>query len=255
MADKWRFNGFYNKAQLTRWHSAIQLRYACRAMAGAPTIPQWTALSFIAGRCCLPGVRLVLGECDPSFFTASLLPVARITGVRRFCAVIANNAVPMSHLHAGISGEAFVLEATANQVATLWVGGTFRKKECPVSLNPDESLHCIIALGLPNGPLTQPVSRKRKPLDKICSPSPDGWPPWALDAAQAVRAAPSSMNSQPWQLQYGGNSLGLYGPERQLVDLGIALMHMETALTAPHVWLPGQDKKEAVARVRLLSQP
>lgn len=253
MQEKWRFNGFYSQAQLARWREAAPRRYSCRQMGEKPTIAQWTALSFMAARCCLPGVRLVLGECDPCFFSPVLLPVLRITGARRFAALVTDGGTPAGRLNAGISGEAFVLEAAANGVATVWVSGTYRKRDCPVKVKPGEQVLCVIALGQPEAPWPEKPERKRKAVEKYCLGDLNVWPQWAQSAARAVQEAPSALNSQPWQLDYGAGSLGLFGPPKNELDLGIALLHMETALTQPHLWTLGSGPREA-ARVRLTAE-
>ena len=251
MQEKWRLNGFYSPAQLKRWGEAVSRRYSCRQMGDKPTIGQWTALSFMASRCCLPGVRLVLAECDPSFFQPPLMPLPRITGVKRFAAIIIDESVPLCRLHAGISGEAFVLEAAANGVATVWVMATFRRKECPVALKEGEKLLGVIALGQPANGWPEKIDRRRKAIEKICLGDFKAWPQWAQDAAQAVWAAPSAVNSQPWQLEYTLDSLVLSGSNRSQIDMGIAIAHMEASIPHPHVWTLGQGEKE-IARVRLV---
>lgn len=251
MQEKWQLNGFFTPAQLRRWGEAAPRRYSCRKMGEKPTISQWTALSYVAARCCLKGVRLVMGECDPKFFSPSLLPKSWITGVKRFAALIIDENVPASRLNAGISGEAFVLEAAANGVGTVWVAATYRKKDCPVKLKDNEQIVAVIALGQPEGGWPQTIERKRKPLSKICQGDYTAWPQWAQEAAQSVQIAPSAMNTQPWQLAFSGGSLALIGSNRSQMDMGIALLHMEAAISPPHVWVPGTGEKE-IARVRLI---
>lgn len=251
MQEKWRFNGFYSSAQLARWYEAAPRRYSCRKMGEKPTISQWTALSYTAARCCLKGVRLVLGECDPSFFSPALMPRNWITGVKRFAALVVDETCPEHRLNAGISGEAFVLEAAANGVGTVWVGGTYRRKDCPIRLKEHEQVLAVIALGQPEGGWPETIQRKRKPLEKICQGDFGAWPQWAQDAARCVQIAPSAINTQPWQLAFSGGSLALMGPARSQTDLGIALLHMEAAIPQPHLWTPGTGDKE-IARVRLI---
>lgn len=251
MQDKWQLNGFFTPAQLKRWYGAAPKRYSCRKMGEKPTVSQWTALSYVAARCCLKGVRIVMGECDPKFFSPSLLPRSWITGVQRFAALIIDETAPNSRLFAGISGEAFILEAAANGVGTVWVAATYRKKDCPIKLRDNEQVVAVIALGQPEGGWPETVERKRKSLEKICQGDYTAWPQWAKDAAECVRIAPSALNGQPWQLAFSGGSLALMGSARAQLDMGIALLHMEAAISQPHVWVPGGSEKE-IARVRLI---
>ena len=249
MAEKWRFNGFFTNAQLARWREQIPKRVACRHFSGAPNVAQWTTLSYAAARLCLPGVRILLAACDESFFTPVIFNYGRIKGAIRFAAVMADTAVPRHMTHAGISGEAFVLEATSCGVATCWVSGTYRKKESPVHLYPGEVLAAVIPLGLDAGPETEPVRRTRKPLKWFLESGGEDWPDYALQAARLVREAPSAMNRQPWKLRLNSQSLSLTGAANSL-DTGIALLHMEAALfEKDRQWVLDAGGKQPAARV------
>ncbi len=254
MGEKWRLNGFYAKAQLSRWRDQIPLRYSCRAYGDLPSVAQWTTLSYAAARVCLPGVRILLAACDESFFVPAFLQYGRIRGAQRFAAIVADQAVPEALLHAGISGEAFVLEATSCGVNTCWVGGTYKKKESPVLLGESEALAAVIPLGIAANPVELPVKRMRKPIAWIASGIKD-WPEEAQEAARAVHAAPSAMNMQPWKLRMGAQSMALYA-DSQAMSTGIALLHMEAALCdVPRLWmLEPEEKGSPVAKVRLNRQ-
>ena len=253
MEEKWRFNGFYLRKQKKRWRREIPFRVSCRRYVNPPAIGPWTALSYAAARCCLMNVRIVLGACDERFFSPGILPVNWITGVTRFAAVVTDTRDENGKLYGGVSGEAFVLEAAAQGVSTCWVSGTYRKKECPVPVEEWEEVACVIALGQPQEAVSRdkPPVRKRKPLERICKNGPAGWPDWAREAAEAMRLAPSAMNQQPWELEYVGGVLALWGFERNSLDTGIALMHLETAIDKPHTWTLGQGKKAPAAWVKL----
>lgn len=248
MAEKWRFNGFYNKAQLARWQEQINRRVSCRNFSDVPKVSQWTTLSYAAARLCLPGVRILLAACDESFFTPVLLGYGRIKGATRFAALMADTAVPRHMTHAGISGEAFILEAASCGVATCWVGGTYRKKESPVHLYPGEVLSAVIPLGVAAEPIQEPVHRTRKPLKWFMENGGKDWPDYALEAANAVREAPSALNRQPWKLRLSSQSLSLIGAPNSL-DTGIALLHMEAALrNMDRQWILDAGGKQPAAR-------
>lgn len=249
MSEKWRFNGFFTKTQLMRWREQIHRRIACRDFSDAPNVAQWTTLSYAAARLCLPGVRILLAACDESFFTPVIFNYGRIKGATRFAAVMADTAVPRHMTHAGISGEAFILEATSCGVATCWVSGTYRKKESPVHLYPGEVLAAVIPLGLAAEPAQEPVHRTRKPLKWFLENGGEAWPEYALEAAKAVREAPSAMNHQPWKLRLNSQSLSLIGAPNSL-DTGIALLHMEAALAGKdRQWMLDAGGKQPAARV------
>ncbi len=249
MSEKWRFNGFYTGAQLKRWREQISKRVSCRNFSGVPTVSQWTTLSYAAARLCLPGVRILLAACDESFFTPVILNYGRIKGATRFAAVIADTAVQRYMTNAGISGEAFVLEAAACGVATCWVAGTYRKKESPVHLYPGEVLAAVIPIGIAAQTPEEPVRRIRKPFKWYMEGGGEGWPEEALKAAAAVREAPSAMNRQPWKLRCGSQSISLMAAPDSL-DTGIALLHMEAALCdTRRQWVPDEGGRLPAARV------
>lgn len=249
MTEKWRFNGFYNKAQLARWREQIPRRVACRNFSDAPKVAQWTTLSYAAARLCLPGVRILLAACDESFFTPVIFNYGRIKGATRFAAVMADTAVPRHMTHAGISGEAFLLEAASCGVATCWVSGSYRKKESPVHLHPGEVLAAVIPLGLTAEPAQELVHRTRKPLKWFMENGGEDWPDYAMEAARAVREAPSAFNRQPWKLRLNSQSLSLIGAPNS-IDTGIALLHMESALyNKDRQWILDTGGKQPAARV------
>ncbi len=250
MSEKWRFNGFYTKTQLVRWREQIPKRVSCRDYAGAPGVGQWTTLSYAAARLCLPGVRILLAACDESFFTPMIFNYGRIKGAIRFAAVMADTTVPRHMIHAGISGEAFILEAASCGVATCWVAGTYRKKECPVQLYPGEVLAAVIPLGIASKPQEVPVHRKRKPLRWYMENASD-WMEDAVQVARAVREAPSAINRQPWRLRRTSQSISLMAPPNSL-DTGIAILHMEAVLAeAKRQWTLDEGGRLPAARVLL----
>ena len=254
MSEKWRFNGFYTGSQLKRWREQIPKRVSCRHFSGVPNVSQWTTLSYAAARLCLPGVRILLAACDESFFTPVILNYGRIKGATRFAAIMADTAVKGHMTHAGISGEAFVLEAAACGVNTCWVAGTYRKKESPVHLYPGEVLAAVIPLGLAAEPPKETVRRLRKPLKWYMEGGGAAWPDEAQKAAAAVREAPSAMNRQPWKIRCGSQSISLMAAPNSL-DTGIALMHMEAALCdTKRQWVLDEGGKLPAARV-LISGP
>lgn len=219
----------------------VACRVSCRNFTGAPDAANLAMLSYTIGRYPLPGARLMLMPVDESLFTgfhlpSSRAPGTRISGCRMAAAVIACGAEPLCRVHAGILGEALVLEATSHGLGTCWVGGSYKRKQLQLPLAPSESLLALIALGTVDVPPISPVSRKRKPLEQLVKGTlpPEGS---ALRVAQLVQQAPSAMNLQPWHLQYGAQgTLTVSFSDRDLLEGGIALCHAELALTGAHHW-------------------
>ena len=220
-------NTFYSPAQLTRWRAAIPGRYSCRAFAGGPDADQAAALQYAAQRVCLPGTRIAVAECPQDLFVRVPL-VEKIQGAGLYAAVIADMEQSLPHTLAGISGEAFILEAEAMGVHTCWVSGTYRRGAVNVKLAENERVVAVTPLGKAAG--EAPQKRRRKKLADICLSAPENWPLWAYQAAEAVRQAPSAVNLQPWQLSYGQRTLRLLGRKADSLDMGIAMLHMAAAV-------------------------
>ena len=237
----------FTPADRPRLIDAAELRTSCRAYAGVPDAADYAALSYAIGRYQLPGVRLALFSVEEGFFTGTLLSTKRITGCRMIAGVIVDEH-PQSRLHAGIVGEAFVLEATSRGMGTCWVSGSYKRKELQIPLAPGEAVACVIAVGKPVQPLTAPASRQRKAPEHFCRGNFRSWPEELTDAAALIQIAPSAMNMQPWVLSIGPNSeLIVDTADRALLDAGIALCHAELALETPHTWHFASHRAEPVA--------
>lgn len=233
-------NSFYSPAQLTRWRAAIPGRYSCRAYASAPDAAQLAALNYAAQRVCLPGVRIVIAECPENLFVHVPL-VEFIHGTSQYAVLIADMEQTLPHTLAGISGEAFVLEAAAMKVNTCWVSGTYRRGAVKVPIRENERVVAVTPLGI--AAKEPPQGRKRKKLAQLCTSAPENWPQWAYRAAEAVRQAPSAVNLQPWSLSYGQKTLRLLGKRADSLDMGIAMLHMAAAVgDRRYHWEWGQQK-------------
>ena len=189
----------FSPMQKEKLRQAALVRTSCRSFAGAPDTAAFAALSYVVGRCALPGARLVLTPVDESLFTGTILGMGRITGCKMAAVVIACGTEALCRVNAGILGEAFVLEATALGLGTCWVSGTYRRKQIRLPMQENETVLAVIAVGVPEKPLQAPENRRRKPLDKLMNAVPaDGV---MLDAAKLVQIAPSAMNMQLWRME------------------------------------------------------
>ncbi|MFP4415970.1 MAG: nitroreductase family protein [Chitinivibrionales bacterium] len=146
---------------------------------------------------------------------------------------------------AGYVGEHLVISLTALGLATCWLGGHIKKGALSSLINAQDGhqLAAIIAFGLPKEPeghLRKDISRiRRKHLEQLTA---DGSvdPRWE-QLLEAVRIAPSAINSQPWRFYCDGKRLhmfirpaGSFLSQRMLgkvnfVDAGIALCHLAEA--------------------------
>ncbi|MBE5803881.1 MAG: hypothetical protein E7316_05155 [Clostridiales bacterium] len=237
----------FNPAQRARLYEAIPSRYSCRSYDGAPSTADWASLSYAAARYTLPGARLLLHTVSPDIFTGIVLGYGKITGCTTVAVLAASIGEPHSRIHAGVLGEAFCLEAAALGLGTCWVAGTYKRKQLDLPLLADESVLAIIAVGVPARAASAPGHR-RKPLDRLCHDDPNTWPGELRRAAEAVQLAPSALNLQPWEMRVKDGDFIIDTPDRQQLDLGIALCHAELAFSTPHTWHLGVARRDPLAR-------
>ena len=241
MACAW--GGFYGSSQLRRWMQHIPRRFSCRDFSGPAQIAQKTALHYAAARVCLPHTRIVVMDCPSPDMFYPIPFVSSIAGAQHYAAVIADMAHKDAALWAGISGEAFVLEATSLQLGTCWVAANYRRRDVEVPLEGQEKVLAVLALGMPRDP-DGVSNRRRKALNLLCRDDPAKWPLWAYQAAEAVRAAPSAMNLQPWRFSCASNTMQI-SMTRRNVDAGIAILHAECALhDIAHTWREGTKRTD-----------
>lgn len=242
--DTCALNDFYSPAQRARFLASIPKRQSVRQFSAAPDVAQKSALSYAAARVCLPGVRIVLCESEPEKIFLKLPFVGGVTGTNRYAVLIMDEKEPHVHVHAGISGEAFVLEAVSLGLGACWLG-SYKHGGLDVELHEDEKVAAIIALGVPE---KEGEGSKRKKLTEICQGDPTSWPLWAYHAAECVRFAPSALNIQPWRLSFAGRTLVLSRTRfGGLLDLGIALLHMSLGVAEKeHIIRWGEGKAIAL---------
>jgi hypothetical protein len=157
--------------------------------------------------------------------------------------------------------EGFVLEATAAGWDSCWIGGLFSRGAAAgvAGAAGDDLVPVVIALGraAPRPSLAERIvrgaskARTRKTLVEIAFSTKGALPgPW-MPVLEAVRAAPSASNKQPWRLVWhpGFSAWALFLDEDkaynhalgavriQNVDMGIAMRHF--ALAASELGFPG----------------
>ncbi len=245
-------NGFYSPAQRARLLNAVGRRFSVRSYTGEADTARKSALHYAAERVALPGVRIVIQSGDEKKLYHKLPFVTSICGTRQYAALIADMSHPHALCHAGISGEAFVLEVVSLGLGACWIGA-FKKNGVQVELKENEKIVALIPFGTYEDETT---FRKRKTLTAICDGDPTTWPLWAYNAAECVRNAPSAMNLQPWHMAYAGRTLMIQkkGPGTQL-DMGIALLHMSLGVgDKEHIirWEEGQYMASLLAEDRIL---
>ncbi len=237
------WEAFYSASQLRRWQEAIDRRFSCRSFRAPADMAAQGALHYFAGRSQLPGVRIAFSTCDPARLFRAIPFVGGIEYATQYAAIIYDAAEPMARLHAGIAGEALQLEMVDLQLASCWISGSYRRKAVDIPLQSGEKLAALMPYGQPQDP-EGASHRRRRPLTALCLDDPADWPLWAYQAAEAVRAAPSALNAQPWRFSHSGSTLRLSGRRFGGVDHGIAVLHALCALRqTPHRWRISADGK------------
>lgn len=193
----------------------------------------------------------VVRSHDGSIFSSRRGGYGVIKGAPAYLAFIGRPDHSDSYERLGYIGEAAVLEATRIGLGSCWVSGTFDSSAAAgditlaagTAAEADEQVIAVSPLGYPKDSysFTEKVmsgfagSRRRKPLEKVCTGTPiEQWPDWAKTAAEAARIAPSAMNRQPWMFRYDGRELRVEtagsdndGRCSKRLDCGIALRHLE----------------------------
>lgn len=252
-----------------RWYKALTIRHSRRKYNNQPLAPD--TVTHLQNFCAdwsghFPGVRLVLVTEKPdAVFKGLIGSYGKITGAPAYVAFIGDTTDPHVHENVGYVGEAFVLEATALELGTCWIAGTFKKEAVAQQINlaANERVYCITPVG--NCAEMQnyegkslsgsPQGHKRKPLASLClNFDPQTCPEWMRLAFEAARIAPSAINRQPWRFSVSNTGIVVstaksfleFGIDKRL-DCGIAMLHLEVAtlshgaqgtwegLSAPHV--------------------
>lgn len=260
------------------WAAAIVSRRSTRSFEPVPLAKP--VLDHLQGFCAsLAGqdtARLVVvPELPPGVFTGVVGSYGKIRGARSALLVVGRESRPSFQESAGYLGEAAILEATAHESATCWIGGFFDQKvaQRAVSLDAEERVLAVVPLGQAT---KQPRTgervfkrilgaHKRRPLEETAPGfDEDSWPAWAAEGVRLARVAPSAVNRQPWQFRLepeatilpsngvASGALIVSVVERELeggisrrLDCGIAMLHFEV----------GARLMGAIGRWEILEKP
>lgn len=145
-----------------------------------------------------------------------------------------------SLLNIGYSCQRVILEMTALNLGTCWIGGMYKKESLEESLNleRDKGIRTLIAWGRPSQ-AGKDSGRQGKRLapEKIAVFDGDQTTsryPWRA-VLEAVRWAPSAINRQPWRLWFTAKAVHVFSVAKRIgrkftpIDMGIALCHLELA--------------------------
>jgi nitroreductase len=195
-----------------------------------------------------PSARAILvrEHCD-EVFKGAIGTYGKIKCARAFIAFIGDMNDVYVQEKAGYLGEGLILEATALQLATCWVGGFFRPDIVAslIEMEANEKILGITPVGY--APQHETLEEKfmtgfgrthgRKPLSSLVTGLKDNeWPEWIRMSLEAARKSPSAVNRQPWGFHIEPDSIKVFirtrGPELAIskrLDCGIAMLHIEVA--------------------------
>lgn len=133
----------------------------------------------------------------------------------------------------GYYGEELILKMTQLGLGTCWVGATY--DDSKFTIPEKEKLVCIILIGkiqksLKDNVIRRVASSKNKKDSKERIVTKEEIPQWIMEGLEAIRMAPSAMNTQKPMLYYKDSDMTMRVPKDakwDMVDLGIAKKHFE----------------------------
>lgn len=181
----------------------------------------------------LSGLSIEFSENSGEAFSSMRKTYGMFSGVSSLFIMKGNSNDPDLAEKIGYFGESLVLDVTDMGLGTCWVAGTFDKSKMKISSN--EKMLCVITVGK-----VEDVSRKEKFIRKSISRNRkpakerligyDEAPDWAKNGIEAVRYAPSAVNSQRPTFYYSNGTVTAKVKGSMpvfLIDLGIAKKHFE----------------------------
>lgn len=255
--------------QTRRWLSAVPVRRSRRTFDGSP-VPE-ADLDALDALCRgfrpYGDARAVLVRAAPeALFKGIIGSYGKVAGASSALVFLGTPAEDGTAQHVGYTGEAIVLEATARELDTCWIGGSLDRALAAqiAHLMPGERVFAISPVGraVAEAPSSEKLiygwgkPKKRRDLQEI-APGSSSWPTWASAGVEAARVAPSAMNRQPWRfrMEAGSVIVSCAGTKTPIVglslDCGIAMMHFELAARAvggPGVWVGVEGQSRDIAR-------
>jgi len=190
---------------------------------------------------------VLVTQSPDKVFKGAIGHYGKIKGAPAFIAFIGNMNDPYVHEKIGYSGEGIILEATALNLATCWVGALFRPEEAALlaGTREKEKVLAVTPIGYARGDWSLEENivtgfgrmHQRKPLTELVTGLEETKRPlWLKMALEAARLAPSAVNRQPWRFYIEPDSITISVDNRndtfnipKRLDCGIAMLHIEVA--------------------------
>ncbi len=238
------------KMPFHRWQNAIMSRRSRRQFDARP-VENSTLIyiqKFLSEFSPYPETRAVLvNQATDEIFKGAIGNLGKIKGAPAFIAFVGNIDDPNIQEKVGYLGEGVILEATASNLATCWVGGFFRPEIASLlaGAGKKERVLAVTPIGYTREGLSFEEkimagfgrNHQRKPLAELVSGLEEtNWPGGVKKALEAARLAPSAVNRQPWRFEVQADNITVavdnlndsYNISKRL-DCGIAMLHIEVA--------------------------
>ena len=173
------------------------------------------------------GLHIQLVTDEPEAFGSAIAKYGRFRGVSNYLAMVGPKGADEA---IGYYGERVVLLAQTLGLNSCWVGLSFSKQPDKYTVNDNEKLHCVIALGYG---ANQGVQHAMRPMEKYVKSSIT-LPDWFRRGMEAALLAPTAVNQQKFLFELvddhtvaAHTKFTLIGYGR--MDLGIVKYHFEVA--------------------------
>lgn len=161
---------------------------------------------------------------EPNAFSGKMAHYGNFKNAKNYIAIIGKKGDNLDE-RCGYYGEKIVLKAAQLGLNTCWVALTYSKSKVKCTVNRDEKLVCVIAIGYGE---TSGISRKTKTIEELSSVEGE-MPEWFRKGMEAAQLAPTAVNQQKFNIILKGNEvkakalMAFYSK----VDLGIVKYHFE----------------------------
>lgn len=218
--------------------TAIRERHAVRSYLAKPIeSDKISVLQSLISECNIEGglhVQLVLNE--PEAFDGFMAHYGNFRGVSNYIALIGANSDDLQE-KIGYYGAKIMLFAQTLGLNTCWVAMSYKKVKTAFTVEKNEKLCSVLALGYG---VTQGVQHKSKSFDDVSESQILPAPEWFKSGVNAALLAPTALNQQKFHftLQSDGRveastKCGFYTK----MDLGIAKYFFELGASVPVTWI------------------
>jgi len=177
------------------------------------------------------GLSIQLCLDDPLAFGGFMARFGNFQNTKNYIALV-GPATEGFEEKCGYYGQKVVLLAQTLGLNTCWVGMSYSKKKNIITVEDDDKLNLVIALGYGEN---QGKASSSKPMSALCRNDGEGsLPSWFIAAMEAAMLAPTAINHQKFLMTLQGNKVkaeALRGSYAR-VDLGIVKCNFEIGAEA-----------------------